>query len=519
MNFNSIKTISIGIGFAIIYLAFPTHVHCPDGSYQAFQLENFPIAHLPHPHHLLPLVLFKVIYNILHGLFPFLGALTFLQALNAILGGISVAIFAQIINKIHNDSYISIITSLSLGFTAGMLRYCTDSILYVPLFFLMLVIFLLIIKEDILSYKTAILATILIIVASLMHQISIFFTFVILAAIIIKSPSNRKYQIAGVCIALYSCVSILVYYLVYLIAPKAIGSGTELGFINWITAYGHIPELWNMFDKGFIHAQFQYCYSLIAFFVNTYGARFNVFAVLHVFIFLTMAFETVMLFHERKTDVKLCQIKIMLLIWFFAYYIFTLLYAAHETYHKIFFIAPLLAMWSLRIYKSTERVKKIGNIIILTLLIVMAVWNITTLLIPNSRMDADPTLKPTLEMKQFLKEGDLAIFTSDEIGYSANVRYYTSADSSFFIADSRYFPTDHEELSLIHDETMEFLTKRYKRIILSRAAFESDVENWYLQSHAFTPPRPNLLAIVKSNLLEPELQKELIVLVVDIPVK
>ena len=497
----------------VIYALLPTKMHFADGLYFAYHLEEFPISHAWHPHHLLWLPLMHVIFDALHSIIPSLRAMTFFQLSNAILGGLTVYLMIKFVSLISGNRIAGIIIGLMFGFSWGMLHYSADANIYIIILLLMLVAAILITSGNELSRKNAIIATILMIIITSLHQIGFFFSFAILTAIILRSPAKDKIKTAVFCASLYAIVTITMYYAVFLMIRPLLFAELQQSFIAWMTSYGSHKSFWSISDMGFFPAQEIFEYTQFgAFFHNqdilkvraslNFKGTYNT-NVINIFFHVVILFSALILLFQviLKKHIPNRSIKTILLIWFFSYFIFNQLYCAFEIHFKLFFIIPLLAIWTLLILESSPRELKIWNYIAVSFIIAMAVWNFATGVIPESKPEFNPFIKQVMKIEPYLKKGDLIIFARHERYKAAVARYYTDADAAYFQTEFRYISTDNDSFSNMHKETIEFFTKRYDRITLSDDAWNSGYMKWYFSGHVFPPPHPAFLAVQKSRLI------------------
>jgi len=197
----------IGIAFACIYALFPTKMHLSDGVGYAYMLEHFSDGHFMHPHHPLWLPLMQYLYDGAKLIIPDLRSMPFICFINALLGGLSVFVFIQIAHKLSRSRMISILTGLFFGFSWGMMNYSSDSNIYILALFIILLAARIILANDKPTPNDAIKASFLMVLASVIHQITFFFTFVVLVAILLKLPKRERFRYAAICTFFYSiCV-------------------------------------------------------------------------------------------------------------------------------------------------------------------------------------------------------------------------------------------------------------------------------------------------------------------------
>ena len=505
-------SIIISLLFSVIYAAFPSRMHFADGLYYAFHLEDFPISHSWHQHHLIWLPLMHLIYGALHAILPSISAMTFLQVSNAIMGGLIIFTLIQLVRRISGSNLAGNIAGLALGFTWGMMNYAADANIYILILLLMLFTGLIITRRDTMSIKQAYLATVLMILISLLHQIGFFFSFAILAAILTRTDKSVRTKTAISCTILYACITFGSYYGVYRIIHHLLPVELQESFFSWLTAYGSHSSFWTMQKEGFLSAQiifersqfnllFHMKDALLALYYQDYSESYNtwvLFIFFQMIILLSVLFElkNVILYKDPRRNQK-----IFLLTWFFPYFIFNQFYCAFEIHYKLFYLMPLITLWSIQSLEAPPQERKAWNILVLLVIVGMAGWNITTGIIPNSRPDHNPYLQEVMKIKPELNEDDLIIFARHERYKAAIARYYTHTDAIFYQTSFRYLSSDPDAYEKLNVETIEYFNSRYNRIIISNPASTSGFENWYFSGHLLAPPHPDFLAMKKSDLL------------------
>jgi len=501
--------ILLSLVLAFIYAAFPSRMHFTDGLYYAYHLEKFPISQSWHPHHLLWLPLMHVIFDLIRAVFPDYRAMAFLQLSNAILGGLCIFLFILLVCKITRNNNAGIMSGLLLGSSWGMMHYSADANIYTLVLVFTFLTLLIIVSGYPLTLKRAVFATIMMTLVTSLHQMGFFFAFVVLTGIIVRSQRSSRLRNAIICAFIYSVLTVIMYYGVYLLIRDQLFGEVGTGFFNWLTVYGQRREFWTMFSRGFLLAQEIFVRAQLNLFLHIqdtikafseqgYRETYNtlvLYVIFHMIILLSVLFEVKnhIIFNYNKQDLQLRSIRQMLILWFMLYFIFNQFYCAFEIHYKLFYLPPLLLIWTLQILESSPRERKIWNVLTVAILAGMFIWNTTTGVIPNSHPENNPFLKDVLALKQIVTDDDLVIYARHERYLSALTRVYTSADSVFFQTEFRY-SSGEKNFDEINKITIEYLKQRYKRIILSDNAFKSGYNKWFFSGHLLPPPHPEFIA-------------------------
>jgi hypothetical protein len=501
-----IFSIMIGIAFFAVYAAFPTKMHFVDGIVYAYNLENFPIEYEWHPHHPLWLPMMQLLFNLTRIIIPGIRSIAFLSFTNAILGGIAIPLFIALVARIINNCRIAVWAGIFWGFTWAMMTYCADANIYILILVLILLASLVLLRGDHLSTKDAILATAIVLISSLMHQMTFFFTFAVLAVIIIRSQRKTRFKNTALCMAMYAIIVTAANYFVYSIAKPLVEVELDTTFLQWLTAYGSTPAWWTIFKEGLIKAQGIFYYAQVNTFLFTpdsgliYIANKYLesginpyFAAFHLLIVATVIYEIIDLFGNKTQNILLRQSRIFLLVWFMPYFIFNQFYCAFEPHYKLFFITPLIVLWALRFH--TIKPGKFFTIAVPAMILILGIWNLSFGMIPNSRYQTSPYMVDALDIGTAVEEGDLVLMSVTQFYLSSLTRYYTDAESSPFRWSFGKFTLVEKGLMDIDAKTVEFLNNRYKRILVTDEAFRSKPRIWYFAGFFFPPPHPPLLAL------------------------
>lgn len=496
----------IGIAFFAVYAVFPNKMHFVDGIVYSYNLENFPIEYEWHPHHPLWLPMMQLLFNLTRTIIPGIRSIAFLSFTNAILGGIAIPLFISLVNRITKNYRIALWTGIFWGITWGMMTYCSDANIYILILVLILLTSIVLFRGESLSTRDAILATAIVIIASLMHQMTFFFTFAVLAIIIIRSQRKTRFKNAVSCIAIYAIIVIAVNYLVYSIAKPLAEIELETTFLQWLTAYGSTPSWWTIAKEGLIKAQEIFYFSQMNAFLFTpdsgliYHARAYkvdginpLFMIFHFLIVATVVYEIIDLFRNRHQNGLIHQSRILFLVWFLPYFIFNQFYCAFEPHYKLFFILPLIAMWAIRFH--TIKPGRFISIAVPVMIVLLGIWNLSFGMIPNSKHQSNPFLVDAIDIGTAVEDGDLVLMSITQFYLSSLTRYYTDADSAPFRRSFGRFSVVEKGFMDIDARTVDFLNNKYKRILVTDEAFKSKPRIWYFTGFYFPPPHPPLLAL------------------------
>ncbi len=503
----------IGIAFACIYALFPTKMHLSDGLGYAYMLEHFSIMHYVHPHHPQWLPLMQNLYDAAKLIIPDLRAMPFLCCINALFGSISVFLFIQIAHKLSRSRMISILVGLFFGFSWGMMNYSSDSNIYILALLIILLAARIILANDESTPNDAIKASFLMVLASMIHQITFFFTFVVLVAILIKLPKRKRFPYAAICTFFYGISVFALFQWLYLFWNLGIDFETNFTFFSWLTAYGSNSNWWTIFKIGFIPANELFSYSQVNLFYHTIGYEivrhtgyfekplsYLPYIIVYVIILLAIVYEIIDVFRTRKSAFRHRKTRILLLVWLLPYFIFNQFYCALDVHYKLFYLAPLLLLWMLRLSESPNRIKLPVGVLSCVLLVFLTIWNLSTGMVPNSKPESNEFFAQVLEIGKVVEKDDIVIFSVREFYLASLTRYYTDADALPYRMEFNRFAVVEEGFIETDRKTVDFLNANYNRIFLSDYVYSSKPRNWYFSALFFPQQAPGLLALHPSSI-------------------
>lgn len=513
MKRESLITIFIGLLFIIIYACFPTKLHYIDGLSFSYDIENFPISYDFHQHHPLWLPMTYLLFHAFKIIIPGLRAIVFLSILNAILGGLSIILLIRLLNRLTDNWYASVLAGLFMGLCWGMMIDCTDANIYIFMLVMVLIIATILFSNERLTRKNSIIATLLTLFACLVHQMFFFYIFVVLTAIWICSPRFQRKNTLIICTGLYGLIIYIANYIIYQQSTSLAKGEIEIGFWQWLTAFGQHPAWWTAIKLGFWGALEVFNFQQMSLFIHTQGSELmhhadNYDAVyistasilIHIIIIATIIWEIIRLYQDKEKKLKYRKVRILVLVWFLPLYIFNHLFSAFELHYKVLYLPPLIILWTLNLVDSPSKYHRSIVYAVSLLLVFMLTWNFLTGMLPNTNPNNNKYLVPVLDIAPLVKKGDLIIL-SDRQGYmSFLARIYTDADAITFKRGFTPFAKKNQNLLKIDRYTVEFLKNRYNRILLTDEAFKRLPEYLCFPERRLPPPHPWLLGMYLTSM-------------------
>jgi hypothetical protein len=505
----------LGSAFTVLYALFPSKMHFVDGVGYAWDIENLHMSYEWHPHHPIWLPIMHMLFHTVKLVFPSLRSIAFLSFLNAILGGLSIILLVNLIRKLCRNMGIALLAGLFIGVSWGMMQYCCDVNIYMIEIVILLGIIHILISQDILTFRSALLSTFLVLLACLIHQMAFFFSIVVLIGIIVRMPAGQKFKTAILCAITYAVLITLLNLVVYLVAKPLVEIEMNVSFMEWLTAYGSNPSWWTIAEEGFSRAQAIFHISQVNLFFHTpnadaiyYDSHFNdpavfrpVYTIFHVLVSGFILWEIIDLFRTRKRNSTFRQCRIILVSWFMIYFLFNQVYCAFEIHYKMFYLFPFLMLIAFRLNEINQRILKPLMVVLTLAACFIGVWNFETAMYPNSKPETNSNLRYALELSSITQPGDLVIFSRQQYYISWLFKYYSKADGVPFRYKFNRFASKEEGFLEIDRQTVEYFNSRYQRIFLTGHASQAKPRQWYFSGYFFLPPHPDLMALHPSSFI------------------
>jgi hypothetical protein len=385
----------------LFYILLPTREFYWDGISFALDIERAKgnLSSLLRPNHL--------IYNPAGYLFyecfgEKVRALFLLQALNGILGGITILLVYHLLKKITGSRFHSACLALMMAFSATWWKFATDANAYIPSVLCLLVAFKWLLQEE---KPRPVSVGVIHAVAMLLHQLAIFFypvAWICLRRQKQKWPGLLQYSAvsflitAGVCISAYRHIS-----------PAG-------GFWDWLTTHSA--------DSGFTFSILHNAAVSIGgncklFFGGKIAAlRFDAITILGI---LGLAVTLGWLF-ARRDEIRRgfqefgANLKRQYfpessapIIWILCYLLFLLFWMPKNTFYRLFYLpAVFILIGALgRPWKE-----KAGHGFIAAVL-VLFFWNFAFFIYPNSRRESNEIYSFALQHREDWPRGTTIVFS------------------------------------------------------------------------------------------------------------
>ncbi len=423
----------------LFYIAFPTRNYYWDGIAFALEIEKRKsLAALLSPSHLLYMLWGDWLYRLSDLLGIHTRALFVMQTANSLLAGLCVLLLYVALRQAGASAPACTIAALAFGFSATWWRFATDANAYIPAICLLLAAYLLLNNP-----RWIILAGFAHAGAMLFHELAIFFLLVAL----LKLGKNRRAA------AIYLAASLAPVAVIYWLAYKA--SAPAGGFLPWITTHSPDSGFWfHIFDdlaltiRGTLRLFFGGKLSDLP-----SGPLFK----LALVVFLSTAIAFFVSLWRALRRVKVRFPPLLLIAWAGVYLAFLFFWMPQNTFYRLFYLAPLIAMAALAIHSAKDT--RLPGWLLVTALFL---WNFTFVIYPQSRIESNAALSFALAQHDHWPPGTPIAFH----------RFHPDLWTiSYFNPQAVWIGLDRCDIAEL-DRNLEYARKQHEPLWLEATAFD-----------------------------------------------
>jgi len=401
----------------VVYLLLPTRNFYWDGIGIAGDIEKHagPSSML-YPSHLLFALGGSWLYAGALALGVRTRALFLMQAASAIFAGLCVPLFYRVLRGAGADASSSLAGAMIFAFSATWWKFATDANAYVPSIFFLLCAYLLIERGRTIPAALAHAA------AMLFHELAILFLPV--AWILLRG--RRRIE--------YSACALAPVIVAYAIAARELfGTVSARRMISWSAV--HSPDS-HFFLNPLRDAAFTLRGTLRLFFGGRLanlphdlvgGLALAGFALSAAFFLATIA---------RARPEKALKPPRAILVWLGCYAAFLFLWMPQNTFYRLFYLPPLIALGVL-VWRAPH------NRALLRLVPVLLLWNFAFLIYPDSQASHNPDLRFALAQRDRWPPGTPIVF------HDFHPDLWTI---SYFTPGTSWFGLDHANVSALNHE-------------------------------------------------------------------
>jgi len=467
----------------VVLIVMKNYAYYWDGISYAINLENLPIEHTFHRHHLVYTPFCYAIYLVISKIGISMRSIDFLIILNIIFGLIYLTACFLIFKMIFHDFPIAAPLGtmfIAISYTFG--TYFRNTTPYLIPMAICAVVFLRIISQsrNEKNLRVTPVDWILLFIAVLFHQIALL---MLPAVIFAQMMSVNQYRSRIIIrnILIFSISFFGIYLMIFYLTGLYT---TQTSFLNWMSGYA-FTDFWVFREaKGFLPAiQKSTVESIIshkALFVapversllrvfefnRTFSDDFQdrwVGWILFIVIiaFILCGIGSMLRNHAHQRLAK------FLLIWILMHIAFFNLFTPYQNFYRMFYLLPL-AILMLEGIKKTRwtRVNLTFGII---LLLTFTYVNFLRGFVPESLPENNPYLVFSKKVEEKTDKHDLFIFTMfPDYHYGLYLQYFGNRDV-FWLRDFqsyRYPGANFEKLWTISQQTRDFINDNYNKLYL-----------------------------------------------------
>jgi hypothetical protein len=498
----------VSIFFALLYLFIPTKMFYIDGIYYAEHLENMPYYDQGfHPHHLIYLPLMHLLYGAFHSIIPWLRALAFLQALNAILGGLTIWIFSRILRRLSFSIISRILAMILLGSSYTFWHHASDANIYILVHLLILCVTLVVLSDRFYSSKSCQYSTGLLFgLTCLVHQIVVLM--IIPFGLYIWSKDRKNGMKVFLRLAIpFLLVGFIAYPVVFILFSGETNQSLTK-FLLWAGSFGRAEHYFafnasyaNNIIQTILRGHYNAFFTLKPLerilFDGTSGDTAQSFRLYTFFLFLTTLTVVSFIFqsisHASSNQRKL---HFFFLAQFIVYFTLTSIFMPENHFYRIFYLCPLIVIWTGIFSMLGESYKLILKPIVAIAILVFLYLNLTKGIIPQSRIRYNPYLTMTAQLDQVVTEKDVVLFPTKDRYLTGIYRYFGKGDAIHLQQGEHFLNHDklEKDFTRYESETLAMLDDRYDRIFLTQDAF-----NWLGLDSKSKAPRIDPVVFTPKN--------------------
>jgi hypothetical protein len=380
-----------------LYLAFPTRDLYWDGAGFALVLDHPAWFRMIEPNHPIYIGFGWAVHSLALTIVPAVRGLTLLQALNSLLGALSVVVVYGMATDLFEDEFDSALLAGIFAFSATWWKFATDANAYIPSVLLLLIAGRLLLPgREARPVAVALVHT----CAMLFHELAVFFFVAAGVGIYLQSRSDRRIAIrnAAVYLSMAFVLSSSAYYICFHLAT---GQTDVTAYWRWIT--WHTPDSAFSFDvarnawwtiRGTLRLALGGRAGAFHSGPMELGALLALMGVGAVLVMRTGAGRV-----RQAGLISLQRAGAFLWSWVIVYVGFLFFWLPRNTFYRLFYLPPLvlLAGAALRQWGGRRAMYVAAAF--------LGGWNYLFYIHPNSLVETNPVVRAALAMQSIWKPG------------------------------------------------------------------------------------------------------------------
>ncbi len=441
-----IISIALILLFLVVYFTWQTRLYNLDALISSWRISTSAWFDNFYPHHLLYIPLMSLFHNIWSGIFDVKTPVYSVQAVNSILGAITIGICYSFALRLLKHRFSALMLALAMGFSFTFWHWSTDADPYIPVNLLVIIALYVLYIWNGVSKKNLVIAALIFSFAILIHQMALVLILPALVLIYMRLDNSRDIRNSLVLFITLAIAPVIAGYVVVsecFYAQSSFGGG-----LNFFFFHGSNPLNWIFLRDGFPEHLPAYIYHGILghynlFFFSAGSGRYEVFQpyavdgiesgaffryILPVLVMLGSLYLLIRSVIETIRKPKLSSV--FVLSWVLPLFIFLLLWNPGYSFHRIFYLFGFLIILFRLIEGFSERmsVARLNFMPVFQSIIVVSLffYNLSVAITPQA--GAISEYSTATQLSNVLGKGDLVIATIDEEYLTRMIRCFTLSE-------------------------------------------------------------------------------------------
>lgn len=402
---------------AVLYLALPTHNYYWDGIGFALSVEHpewFGTS-LIEPNHLLYIPFGRALFGVAQQSGLDIRSMTVLQAGNGIAAASTVFVLGSVVLDWTGSIFVALLSSALLAFSATWWRFATDADAYiVATLFLMLAFRFILPWQPLRPLSVAALHS----AAMLFHQLALLFLPVAILGLWTQAQGRLRQWLA---VSTYICAAFIMTLAPFVFSASRAGIFSPGRFVSWLA--WHTPDSHFSADAANIAAVAEGHVRLLLGGRWTVARRFQglptavALALLALFVILVARRPSLSPDDAAPGWRETRAMSILALAWIAPFFVFLCFWLPWNTFYRLLYAPALVLLLAAAAVQRGWLASPVRRRSIAIGIAIVAVWNFSLFIWPQSRVEANPVLLAAEELRPRLGSGAMifhATFPPDD---------------------------------------------------------------------------------------------------------
>ncbi|MCD6218067.1 DUF2723 domain-containing protein [bacterium] len=432
--------------FLVVYFTWQTRLYNLDALISSWRISTSSWFDNFYPHHLMYIPLMSLFHNIWSGIFDVKTPVYSMQAVNSILGAITIGVCYIFALRLLKHRLSVLMLALAMGFSFTFWHWSTDADPYIPVNLLVIIALYILYIWNGVSKRNLVISALIFSFAILIHQMALVLILPALVLIYMRLDNRRDIRNSLVLFATVAIAPVIAGYVLvseYFYAQSSFGGG-----LNFFFFHGSNPLNWIFLRDGFPEHLPAYIYHGILghynlFFFSAGPGRYEVFQpyavdgiesdaffrfILPVLVMLGSLYLLIRPVIETIRKPKLSSV--FLLSWVLPLFVFLLLWNPGYSFHRIFYLFGFLVILFRLIEGFGERLSitrvKFTPVFQSLIVVSLLFYNLFVAIAPQA--GAINEYSTAINLSDVLGNGDLVIATIDEEYLTRMIRCFTLSE-------------------------------------------------------------------------------------------